>query len=472
MALTGATLSAYDEVLKTYFLPGVQDYLNHSTILNDLIEVNEEDISGKDATIECHYGRSTGTGARPDGGTLPTASYQKYKTCTVPMKYLYGRIELSGPTLAATRDDRGAYAQALDSEVQGIINDLKNENNRMMWGCGWGVVARWLSGTSTNCVLQKRYTGNTANGDGFGSTFGGKYLESRGDAYLVLVVSMSGTNGASASYTIGSTDLAVTAITTKGTISDTTASADSGTPAGGAGACAYFVRPGSLGADAVLIAGAGNQRYEPMGIRGLVTDTNLGVICNIGTTAANKGMATVDPLQGLAVGTYPWFKAKVSSHSDGRYQAQRTITLTEIQMMFDMIEEQAGKEYGPSLMLTTRAIRREYYELCRADRRFVNTMTLDGGWKALDYNGVPFTVDNDAIDGEIYFLTLKDIQLYRMSDWSWMERDGAVLSRVSNIDAYEATLFRYHELGIKARNTQGVITDINYSKDANEGYGR
>jgi hypothetical protein len=85
--MTTATLSTYDEVLKTFYLPGIQDALNHDTILADMIEVNEEDVSGKNATIEVHYGRSTGTKWTTDGGTLPTATYQRYKTCTVPMKY-------------------------------------------------------------------------------------------------------------------------------------------------------------------------------------------------------------------------------------------------------------------------------------------------------------------------------------------------------------------------------------------------
>jgi len=110
-------------------------------------------------------------------------------------------------------------------------------------------------------------------------------------------------------------------------------------------------------------------------------------------------------------------------------------------------------------------------ELVRANKTFVNTMDLDGGWTALDYNGVPFTVDNDAIDGEIYFLTLADIQMYRMSDYDWMQKDGAVLSRISGYDIYEAVLFRYHEMGIKNRATQGVITDLAYTKSSVEGYG-
>jgi len=131
--------------------------------------------------------------------------------------------------------------------------------------------------------------------------------------------------------------------------------------------------------------------------------------------------------------------------------------------MFDDVEEEAGKDYGPDLILTTRALRREYTDLCRADRRYVNTMTLDGGWKAIDYNGVPFTVDNDAIDGEIYFLSTRDLSIYRMSDYDWMNKDGAILNRVSNYDAYEAVLFRYAELGCKRRNSHGVLCDLAYT---------
>ena len=97
-------------------------------------------------------------------------------------------------------------------------------------------------------------------------------------------------------------------------------------------------------------------------------------------------------------------------------------------------------------------------------------MKLDGGFTGLEYNGVPLIVDNDAIDGEIYFLTTKDLQLYRMSDYDWMDKDGAVLSRISGYDIYEAVLFRYEEFGVKNRATQGVLCDLAYTKSANEGY--
>ena len=50
-----ATLSTYDEVLKTFYLPAIQEQLNHDTILSDLIDVNEEDVSGKDAKTITWY---------------------------------------------------------------------------------------------------------------------------------------------------------------------------------------------------------------------------------------------------------------------------------------------------------------------------------------------------------------------------------------------------------------------------------
>ena len=42
----------------------------------------------------------------------------------------------------------------------------------------------------------------------------------------------------------------------------------------------------------------------------------------------------------------------------------------------------------------------------------------------------------------------------------WMDEDGAVLSRVSGVTAYEATLFKLHELATDERNSHGLIKDI------------
>jgi len=453
---TAAILSNYDEALKTYFLPAIQEQLNHDTILADKIDVNEEDVFGKEAKIEMHYGRNIGTGARADAAALPTAGYQKFKQATVPMKYNYGVITITGPTIAATRDQRGAWARAVEQEVTGCVKDFQKEVNRQLWGCGYGTLARWRSTASgTSYTLQKKYRGNSAGGDGFGSTFGAKYLKVNGNnsAVPVVVASLSG----SGVFTVDTTNIAVSAVSTSTDYDTITCTDPSVTEAAGT----FYVRPGSL-RSATTSTAAGYPRLEMMGLRGIVTDEDLDEIA--ANDGSNSGLAVNDPLQGLDVSTYSWFVANVDKHASGRYAGQRALTLDLMQKMFDKVEDEAGVGYGPDMIITTRAIRREYLALCQADRRSVNTMKLDGGWTALDYNGIPLMVDSDAIDGEMYFLTLKDLQIYRMSDYEWMsDANGAILRVISGYDAYEATLYRYAELGCKRRNSQGVICDLAYS---------
>ncbi len=452
-----ANLTTYSEVLKRFYLPAIREQLNHDTILADILETNEEDVSGKEAKVNLHYGRTTGTGARADGGDLPSANYQKHQTATVPMKYNYGRVSFTGPTIAATRDEKGAYARAVDNEISGCVRDFMKEINRQMWGCGYGILGRWQSTTSgTVYVLQKNYTGNSAGGDGFGSTFGAKYIKPNGNALCAVAVLTVSTSVITA-VTVDTNELTCSAVTEASTGDTVTVTSVSVTEAAGT----YYVRPAtSISMTSASTAGA--NRYEMMGLAGIVADVDVDDIAlNDGTDTGIT--APKDGFQGLVVGTYSWWKAITDYHGSGRWAGQRSLTFKLMDKMFDKVEENAGVGYGPDIILTARPVRREYKELCIADRRYVNTMTLDGGWKALEHNGIPLTVDNDAIDGEMYFLSSKDIQVYRMSDYDWMDSDGAILSRITGKDAYEAVLFRYAELGCSRRNAQGILGSLAYT---------
>jgi len=448
-----AVLTNYSEVLKTFYLPAIQEQIPQMNPLSDLIQSGEKDVAGKNATINCHYGRNTGVFARADGGSFGDAAYQKHITATIPMKYNYGRVAFSGPTIAATRDQKGAYASVIDNEVSGLVKDLAREINRQLWGAGYGTLARWRSGTTTSMTLQKKYYGNSAGGDGFGSTFGSKYFKEFNHGVPVVLTEAGSTVTVA---TVDATNVAVSAIT-ESTDYDTVTVTDADvTEATGT----FYVRPGNMATVTAATSTAGAGRLEMMGLRGIVTNTDIDDIAFKGTDTGMNALA--DSLQGLAVGTYTWWKSKVDSASAGRYAAQRALTFKLFDKMFDEVAAEAGEGYGPDAIFTTRAIRREYKDLAAADRRLINTMTLDGGWKAIEHNGIPLLVDNDAIDGEIYFLTLKDLCIYRMSDFQWMEKDGSIFSRIAGYDAYEAVLFRYAEMGTTRRNVHGVITDVAY----------
>lgn len=480
MSYTGssaAMLASYDEALKYMYLPAIQEYLNHDTILADKIDVNEKDVSGKLAYIENHYGRSAGIGARADGGALPQAAYQKFKKSEVSTKYNYGRVNFSGPTIAATRDERGAYAKVVQSEIEGITKDLMKDINRQLWGCGYGIIARWRSNDDDPYTVQKKYCNNSVAPDAFGSTFGAKYIEDWAHVVVSGITPQAGYAMVVNTFATGLTDSTVDTTCLLFPLTGSITESDDGTyvtlgdthtdPGVSEAVGSYIIRLGN-GVSLTSGSAAGAGRLEMMGIRGIVTNTNLDDIAfDDGTDQgfAAASAPTEDTLQGLSVDTYSWFKAQVLTASGGRYSSQRQLTPKLMQQMFDKVELKAGKDYGPDMIITTHAIRREYLDYMEARRRNVNTMELDGGWTAIDYNGVPLMVDPDAIDGEMYFLTLKDLQMYRMSDYDFMDRDGAILSRITGYDAYEAVLYRYAELGVNNRQTQGVICDLAYDPD-------
>jgi hypothetical protein len=135
----------------------------------------------------------------------------------------------------------------------------------------------------------------------------------------------------------------------------------------------------------------------------------------------------------------------------------RVLTEVLMQQPFDAVEDNDG---NVSLMLTTYGVRRAYLDLLTSLKRFANTLELEGGWKALDFNGKPLTVDSDCQAGVIYYLDESHLKLYQMGDPAWAEEDGAILCRVSGKDAYDAFYFWYVEFGTDKRNAHAVLKDI------------
>jgi hypothetical protein len=76
------------------------------------------------------------------------------------------------------------------------------------------------------------------------------------------------------------------------------------------------------------------------------------------------------------------------------------------------------------------------------------------------YNDLPMIVDKNLAAGKLYAIDESMLKMYKMADYDWMDQDGAILSRVSGYDAYEAVLYCYMELGMFARNAFGVNTGV------------
>lgn len=455
----GIDLTKFAVVLKDFYLPAINTHLNNSNYLRTQIATDTESVSGKIAIMLNHIGGTSGIGDRKDAGKLPPPGQQLYKRTEVPMKYSYGRIQFTGPSQAASRDLDGAWLQALDSEMKGIMDDLAREQNRKLAGNGYGCLARWRTTESaTSYTVSKKYIGDTT-GTGYGSAFGAKYFRRIRNATPV-VCTFAG--GVCTVAVVDTTDINVSAIAKSKDYDTITVTDPDVTEADGT----FYVRLGNFagGEDAPTLdsgSDVGYGRVEPMGIDGIVNDVNVDQLAFY-DGAGNRGFVTPDPLQAVDATTNDWWKSVMFDHPNGRFAGQRALDLDEMQEMVDTIDDNVGKT--DLSIITSKPIVRAYVQLLEARRRIVNEMKLDGGYMGISFNGIPVVGDRDAVDGRMYFLTLSDIVRYSMAPgFNWMDKDGSIFQRVLDRDAYEATLFSYYEVGTKRRLSHGCINDISYS---------
>ena len=396
--MAGSTLSTFDAILKTQYLGPIREQLNSSSVLYSRLEKNEDSVVGKNFTIPLHYGRNEGVGARAEGGTLPSAGNQAYKECIVPMRYQYGRIQITGPTIKAARSNEGAFLRAVDSEMRGLERDMKSSMNRQAFGDGTGALAVCASASSATSITV--------------------------DSTAKLRVGMP-------------VDILVTATgaTTAGVVGDTVASITSSTVFTLTTGVATY---GSIG-NTYSVYVAGSRGKEMMGLSGIVSNT-----------------AT---LQSLDVANYPWWKATVLANGG----TNRAISDTLLQTAIDTLE--ANSSGMCTAMYTSFGVRRAYQALLTATKQLVNTQKLQGGYEAINYLGgshgvIPMIADKDAPANKIFIVDEDELAIYRLADFDWMQEDGSVLSRVSGVDAYEAVLYVYQELGTSMRNAHVLLSDI------------
>jgi hypothetical protein len=145
----------------------------------------------------------------------------------------------------------------------------------------------------------------------------------------------------------------------------------------------------------------------------------------------------------------------------GKFVDGSNTTLDEdkSQLLLDNIGAE-GNECG--LILTTRGVRRRYVNTLKSGKRFNDSQSLQlhGGFKYVDFNGIPLLYDDDCPKQHAFFLQ-PDEYLWvwlQSQDFQWMQRDGAVLRKVESPDedAYKATLYKYLDFGLTRRNTQGL----------------
>ncbi len=144
-------LTSFDAVLREQYLPVVRDQLANETVL--LKHLKRKQVEGKQATLAVRDTRNTSAGPVADNAALPAAGNQSYTESIIPQKYLYARIQISGPTQTASKG-AGAIANALAAEVNHAKSDLAAQLNEQMFHGGNLSTANGAGSSSTALTVN------------------------------------------------------------------------------------------------------------------------------------------------------------------------------------------------------------------------------------------------------------------------------------------------------------------------------
>jgi len=415
-----ATLSTVDAILKDDYKEYL-DNLNEANFILSQVETRKDTVQGRIARHAVHLGRSSGVGARAESGTLPTAANQSYATVPVPVRYVYGRIQLSGPTIKQAVTDRGAFIDALDAEMEGIKKDAMKDVNRQLWGTSNGVIAQCGTTSSSTTVVLASSTGTTAL----------RQLFFDGGMVVDIGTVASPTTIASA-RTVTSVDETNKTIAISGAAVTTSSS--------------HFVFRSGAGGASNNSGQPGDGQIELTGLQTIVDDTAV--------------LHTINP------SSQPKWKAYVNSNSG----TNRSVTESLITGSIMKVLTNSGKK--PSLLVSAEGVNLAISNLLLSLKRNMEQTQLKGGYAGIQFYSPSVSgkgdeaptalyADFDCPNNRLYGINPEVLVFHQVGDgFQFMDLDGAVMNRKPDQDAYEATLYMYGELACKQRNAHFVIKDL------------
>lgn len=154
-------------------------------------------------------------------------------------------------------------------------------------------------------------------------------------------------------------------------------------------------------------------------------------------TGLGKIFSTND-LYGIDRANNEWLKPYMKS-------TMGAMDISKIQSAIDYVEEVAGNTID--MIICSYDVKRMYLDNLNSNRTNIDFMNLDGGYKAMSYNGIPLVSDRFVKDGDMYLINSSDFKLHQLCDWRWLEGDnGKVIKQKLGTPTYAATLVKYADL--------------------------
>jgi hypothetical protein len=404
--LATTTLATADAILKEVYEPGINDQLQSDVLTLKRIESTADgtnsDIGGKYTVFALRVRRNHGIGARAENTPLPVPRSQRYATARVNLTYLYGRAEITGPTMELAKTNPQAFLNVLEGELEGLRDTLSKDMNRQVYGTSAGIIGTAASGTTTTLVLTD------ANAQYFEV---GMVLDFWDDS-----VGAFHTGGPHEVTDISST---------------------------GGNTTITFSPPTSV---AIAVSDTahrtGSRSLETIGFKEIVNNT--GTLYNVNPS------------------TEPVWKSVVNANGG----TPRALSEGMMIKMCDDIRKNGGKTTvvwttpGVRRAYFNLLVQQRRYNDTKEFAGGFKGLVFAAG----EAGEIPVMADWDCQPNRLYFINEKELKVYKEGEWSFMDRDGSKWQRKitseGDFDAYNTTLYSYRQLGTKKRNSHGLLDDI------------
>lgn len=379
------TINSAENALKSVYLGAVTELLN--TKVNPLmtkIEQTSADVWGKEIRKAVSAGVNGGIGAGDEAGALPAAHGNHYLQYVTTLKNLYGQIEISDKAIRASANDKGAFTDLLNAEIDGLLKSSKFNLGRMLYGDGSGLLASVMRVIGGKLVVKdyrnliEGLTVDIYNGDTL--VVAGAHITDidYGTAQISLDKSLDGVEADFELYVQGSRGKEITGL---GAIFDTT-----------------------------------KPLYG-------IDRTNVGALKPV----IKKNAGALDEVT--------------------------------IQTVIDKLETQTSSNVD--FIAVSEDVRYAYMEYMSQFKRNIDMMMLDGGFKSMSFNGIPFVYDRFVPSGTMYLLDTSAFRIHQLCDWRFLETEnGNILRQNQGYPVYTATLVKYCDLICDRPNGQAMITGI------------
>jgi len=165
-------------------------------------------------------------------------------------------------------------------------------------------------------------------------------------------------------------------------------------------------------------------------------------------------------LYGLNRSSYSWMTPYMKDLANGG----ETVNISDITMQaaIDELDEVADSKVD--FIVCSAGVKRNYQEYFTSYRTNIDIMELNGGYKAISYNGIPLVSDRFVKPNTMYLLNTKEFNLHQLCDWQWLEgEDGKVIKQTLNKPTYTATLVKYADIICDQPSGQAMIEGIKES---------